>query len=51
MRGYYTITMTTSNKKYFWRNIEPLWYKAAVIYELHAQLFYDEAREKAEEDD
>ncbi len=33
--------MATSDKKYFWRNADPLWYKDAVIYELHVRAFYD----------
>jgi len=33
--------MATSNKRYFWRNDDPLWYKDAIIYELHLRAFYD----------
>jgi maltose alpha-D-glucosyltransferase/alpha-amylase len=33
--------MATSDKKYFWRDSDPLWYKDAVIYELHVRAFYD----------
>jgi maltose alpha-D-glucosyltransferase/alpha-amylase len=33
--------MATSDKRYFWRNGDPLWYKDAVIYELHVRAFYD----------
>jgi len=33
--------MATSDKKYFWRDGDPLWYKDAVIYELHVRAFYD----------
>ena len=33
--------MAISNKRYFWRNDDPLWYKDAIIYELHIRAFYD----------
>ncbi|MFC1967881.1 maltose alpha-D-glucosyltransferase [Chloroflexota bacterium] len=33
--------MATSDKTYFWRDGDPLWYKDAVIYELHVRAFYD----------
>jgi maltose alpha-D-glucosyltransferase/alpha-amylase len=33
--------MATSDKRYFWRDDDPLWYKDAVIYELHVRAFYD----------
>ena len=33
--------MATSDKTYFWRDADPLWYKDAVIYELHVRAFYD----------
>ena len=33
--------MATSDKKYFWRDTDPLWYKDAIIYELHVRAFYD----------
>jgi len=33
--------MATSDKRYFWREDDPLWYKDAVIYELHVRAFYD----------
>jgi maltose alpha-D-glucosyltransferase / alpha-amylase len=33
--------MATVDKRYFWRNDDPLWYKDAVIYELHIRAFYD----------
>jgi maltose alpha-D-glucosyltransferase/alpha-amylase len=33
--------MATSDKKYFWRDSDPLWYKDAVIYELHVRAFHD----------
>ena len=33
--------MATGNKRYFWRNDDPLWYKDAIIYELHVRAFYD----------
>jgi maltose alpha-D-glucosyltransferase/alpha-amylase len=31
----------TSDKRYFWKNDDPLWYKDAVIYELHVRAFHD----------
>ena len=33
--------MDTSDTKYFWRDSDPLWYKDAIIYELHVRAFYD----------
>ncbi len=33
--------MATKDKKYFWRDGDPLWYRDAVIYELHVRAFYD----------
>jgi len=33
--------MATGDKKYFWRDADPLWYKDAIIYELHVRAFYD----------
>jgi len=33
--------MATGDKRYFWRDGDPLWYKDAVIYELHVRAFYD----------
>jgi maltose alpha-D-glucosyltransferase/alpha-amylase len=33
--------MITRDKKYFWRDSDPLWYKDAVIYELSVRAFYD----------
>jgi maltose alpha-D-glucosyltransferase/alpha-amylase len=33
--------MATSDKRYFWRDSDPLWYKDAIIYELHVRAFYD----------
>jgi len=33
--------MATSYKRYFWQNDDPLWYKEAVIYELHVRAFHD----------
>jgi len=33
--------MAASDKRYFWRDDDPLWYKDAVIYELHVRAFYD----------
>jgi len=33
--------MATSDKKYFWRDGDPLWYKDGVIYELHVRAFHD----------
>ena len=33
--------MATSDKKYFWRDSDPLWYKDAIIYELHVRAFHD----------
>jgi len=33
--------MATNDKKYFWRDGDPLWYKDAVIYEVHVRTFYD----------
>jgi maltose alpha-D-glucosyltransferase/alpha-amylase len=31
----------TSDRRYFWRDADPLWYKDAIIYELHVRAFYD----------
>jgi maltose alpha-D-glucosyltransferase/alpha-amylase len=33
--------MASSDKKYFWWDGDPLWYKDAIIYELHVRAFYD----------
>jgi maltose alpha-D-glucosyltransferase/alpha-amylase len=33
--------MEASDKRYFWRDADPLWYKDAIIYELHVRAFYD----------
>jgi maltose alpha-D-glucosyltransferase / alpha-amylase len=33
--------MVAGDKSYFWKNDDPLWYKDAVIYELHVRAFYD----------
>ncbi len=33
--------MTASDKRYFWRNDDPLWYKDSIIYELHVRAFHD----------
>jgi len=33
--------MEAGDSKYFWRDADPLWYKDAVIYELHVRAFYD----------
>jgi len=33
--------MATGDKRYFWRDSDPLWYKDAIIYELHVRAFYD----------
>ncbi|MDP3880326.1 MAG: maltose alpha-D-glucosyltransferase [Dehalococcoidales bacterium] len=33
--------MVTGDKRYFWRDDDPLWYKDAVIYELPIRAFYD----------
>jgi maltose alpha-D-glucosyltransferase/alpha-amylase len=33
--------MTTTDSRYFWKNDDPLWYKDAVIYELHVRAFHD----------
>ncbi|MDY6893498.1 MAG: maltose alpha-D-glucosyltransferase [Chloroflexota bacterium] len=33
--------MVTTDKTYFWRDDDPLWYKDAIIYELHVRAFYD----------
>jgi len=33
--------MTTGDKRYFWRSDDPLWYKDAIIYELHVRAFHD----------
>jgi len=33
--------MTINNKRYFWRDDDPLWYKDAIVYELHVRAFHD----------
>jgi len=33
--------MATSDKTYFWQDGDALWYKDAIIYELHVRAFYD----------
>jgi len=33
--------MEASDKRFFWRDADPLWYKDAIIYELHVRAFYD----------
>jgi len=33
--------MATNDKRYFWRDDDPLWYKDAVIYEVHVRGFHD----------
>jgi len=33
--------MAASDSRYFWRDGDPLWYKDAVIYELHVRAFHD----------
>ncbi len=33
--------MAASDKRYFWRDDDPLWYKDAVIYEVHVRAFHD----------
>jgi len=33
--------VTTKGRKYLWQDDDPLWYKDAVIYELHVRAFYD----------
>jgi len=33
--------MAGSDKRYFWRDDDPLWYKDAIIYELHVRAFHD----------
>jgi len=33
--------MAADDKRYFWRDGDPLWYKDAIIYELHVRAFYD----------
>ena len=33
--------MAIDDKRYFWRSDDPLWYKDAIIYELHVRAFYD----------
>ncbi|MFC2008433.1 maltose alpha-D-glucosyltransferase [Chloroflexota bacterium] len=33
--------MTTRQRQYFWQDDDPLWYKDAIIYELHVRAFYD----------
>jgi maltose alpha-D-glucosyltransferase/alpha-amylase len=33
--------MAVSDKRYFWRDDDPLWYRDAIVYELHVRAFYD----------
>jgi maltose alpha-D-glucosyltransferase/alpha-amylase len=33
--------MSPRNKEYFWQDSDPLWYKDAIIYELHTRAFFD----------
>ena len=33
--------MTAAAARYFWQDDDPLWYKDAVVYELHVRAFYD----------
>jgi maltose alpha-D-glucosyltransferase/alpha-amylase len=33
--------MEASDKRFFWRDADPRWYKDAIIYELHVRAFYD----------
>ncbi len=33
--------MEASDRRFFWRDADPLWYKDAIIYELHVRAFYD----------
>ncbi len=33
--------MSPKNREYFWQDSDPLWYKDAIIYELHPRAFYD----------
>ncbi|MFA5316302.1 MAG: maltose alpha-D-glucosyltransferase [Dehalococcoidales bacterium] len=33
--------MATGDKRYFWQDDDPLWYKDAIIYELHVRAFND----------
>jgi len=33
--------MATSDKTYFWQDGDALWYKDAIIYELHVRAFFD----------
>jgi len=33
--------MSPKNKEYFWQDSDPLWYKDAIIYELHPRAFCD----------
>ena len=33
--------MTARSNKHFWQDEDPLWYKDAIIYELHVRAFYD----------
>jgi maltose alpha-D-glucosyltransferase/alpha-amylase len=33
--------MATADSRYFWRDSDPLWYKDAVVYELHVRAFHD----------
>jgi maltose alpha-D-glucosyltransferase/alpha-amylase len=34
-------TMSAERTKYFWQDDDPLWYKDAIVYELHVRAFYD----------
>ena len=33
--------MSAERTKYFWQDDDPLWYKDAIVYELHVRAFYD----------
>ena len=33
--------MEVSDSRYFWRDADPLWYRDAIIYELHVRAFHD----------
>ncbi|MFW6056350.1 MAG: maltose alpha-D-glucosyltransferase, partial [Chloroflexota bacterium] len=33
--------MTAARRRYYWQDDDPLWYKDAVIYEVHVRAFYD----------
>lgn len=37
--------MVTQHKPYFWQDDDSLWYKDAVLYELHVRAFYDSDRD------